>query len=335
MTERTDIMPAPAFRLGRGWGFPAGLVLVAVIGALLPGLAGSPLLTTLLTQGTITAILATGVGFLIRQNGLVSFGHALFYGGAAYLVALAMEHDVVSAEVAVIAAIVLPTIFAFLIAFIMLRVAGVAFSMLTLAVAQAGFELVMRWRSLANGEDGIAVRLPEAIFGIPVSVFQRPESMFLICWGVLMVILLGLWLLGRSHFGTLTLAIQGNEERARFIGYETMVPRALVYALSAGIAAIGGVLFAGYNGFVTPDTTHWTHSGEALVMAIIGGARVVWGPALGAMLYFFVRDAAGSVTDHWPAIIGVTLIIVTVALPSGIGGAIGNLARRAFGGRHG
>ncbi|PWR20999.1 branched-chain amino acid ABC transporter permease [Zavarzinia compransoris] len=335
MSERTDIMPAQALRLPRAWGFPAGLAAVALAGALLPAVAGSPLLATLLTQGTIVAILATAVGFLIRQNGLVSFGHALFYGGAAYLLALALEHRLVSVEVAVIAAVVVPTVFAFLIGFVMLRVAGVAFSMLTLAVAQAGFELVMRWRSLANGEDGIAVALPDAVFGIPVAVFQRADSMFLICWGILMLVLLGLWLLGRSHFGTLTLAIQGNEERARFIGYETMVPRAVVYAISAGIAALGGVLFAAYNGFVTPDSVHWTHSGEALVMAIIGGARTVWGPALGAMLYFFVRDAAGSITDHWPAFIGIALIVVTVALPSGIGGALGTLARRIFGGRHG
>ena len=327
------LVAAPAAR--RDIAFPVVLALVAGTGALVPGHMGSALLLTLLTQATIGAVLATSVGFLIRQNGLVSFGHAAFFGGAAYLVALAAQSGVISAEAAILAAVLVPTVVAFAIAFVMLRVSGVAFSMLTLAVAEALHELMMRWRELANGEDGLPVRLPGTLFGLPVSTFQRPESMFVICWIVLMVILAGLWLLSRSHLGTLTLAIKDNEERARFIGYETLLPRAIVFALSAGMAAMGGVLFALYNGFVTPDVLHWSLSGEALVMAIIGGARSLWGPALGAVVFFFLRDAAGSYTEHWQALIGIVLITVTVALPTGVSGALGLLVHRIRGGRHG
>jgi branched-chain amino acid transport system permease protein len=319
----------------RGIAFPVVLGLLAVTGALVPGHIGSALLLTLLTQATIGAVLATSVGFLIRQNGLVSFGHAAFFGGGAYLVALAGQSGLISAEAAIIAAVLVPTVVAFAIAFVMLRVSGVAFSMLTLAVAEALHELMMRWRDLANGEDGLPVRLPGTLFGLPVSAFQTPGSMFVICWIVLMALLAGLWLLSRSHLGTLTLAIQDNEERARFIGYETLLPRAVVFALSAGMAAMGGVLFALYNGFVSPDVLHWSLSGEALVMAIIGGARTLWGPALGAVVFFFLRDAAGSYTEHWQALIGIVLITVTVALPTGLSGALGLLVHRIRGGRHG
>lgn len=327
------LVEAPAAR--RGLAFPLTLAVVAVAGALVPGHIGSALLLTLLTQATIGAVLATSVGFLIRQNGLVSFGHAAFFGGAAYLVALAAQSGVVPAEVVVIAAVLVPAVVAFAIAFVMLRVSGVAFSMLTLAVAEALHELMMRWRELANGEDGLPVRLPGTLFSLPIATFQRPETMFVVCWIVLMALIASLWLLSRSHLGTLTLAIQDNEERARFIGYETLVPRAIVFALSAGIAATGGVLFALYNGFVTPDVLHWSLSGEALVMAIIGGARTLWGPALGAVVFFFLRDAAGSYTEHWQALIGIVLITVTVALPTGLSGAIGLIASRVRGGRHG
>lgn len=315
-------LPRPGLRV------PATLLALAVAGAALPSLTAAPLLQTLLTQAVINAVLATGVGFLVRQNGLVSFGHAAFFGVAAYIVAMATARHLMPAEAAIVLAVVVPMLLAFLLGLAILRIAGVAFSMLTLAVAQALYELMLRWRSLGNGDDGIGADLPHRLFGADIALFQQPARMFVVCWLALMVVLASLGLLARSHFGTLTLAIRNNEERARFIGYETLLPRAAVYALSAGIAALAGVLFALYNGFVTPEVLHWSLSGEALVMAVIGGTRAVWGPACGAVIFFLFKDVVGDVTEHWPAIIGATLIAVTVLLPRGISGALASLARR-------
>ncbi len=301
---------------------------VGLAGALVPRLIGSPLLLTLLTQAVLNAILATGVGFLVRQNGLVSFGHAGFFGIGAYVVALSGKYQVMPIEASLLLGILGAAGLALLLGAAMLRLAGVAFSMLTLAVAQALYELVLRWRGLANGDDGIAVQLPRRIFGLDQSVFQQPASMFTICWIVLVLVLAGLALLIASHFGTLTMAIRENEERARFIGYRTLPPRAVVYAISAAIAALAGALFALYNGFVTPDVLYWSLSGEALVMAVIGGTRAVWGPALGALIFFLFKNAAGDLTEHWPAIIGGTLIVVTVLLPRGASGSVAMLMER-------
>nr|WP_294527141.1 branched-chain amino acid ABC transporter permease [uncultured Rhodopila sp.] len=306
----------------------AVFLFAGVAGALLPALLGSPLLLTLLTQAVINAILATGVGFLVRQNGLVSFGHAGFFGLGAYIVAVSTTNEWMPIGAALLVAILAPTLLALLLGAAMLRLAGVAFSMLTLAVAQAFYELAMRWRSLANGDDGIAAQLPGRILGLDSSLFQQAGSMFVICWIVLMLVLFGLSVLIAIPFGTLTLAIRENEERARFIGYHTILPRAAIYALSAAIAALAGVLFALYNGFVTPNVLYWGLSGEALVMAVVGGTRAVWGPALGALLFFLLKNAAGDLTEHWPAIIGGTLILVTVLLPRGASGTIALLMQR-------
>ena len=152
--------------------------------------------------------------------------------------------------------------------------------------------------------------------------------MFVICWIVLVLVVFGLFLLVRSPFGQLTEAIRENEERARFLGYQTVVPRALTFAISALIGAIAGTLFALYNGFVSPESLHWSLSGSALIMAIVGGTRLLWGPALGAVVYFFFKDVAGDLTEHWPAMIGLMLIAVTVALPMGISGALTKLLDR-------
>lgn len=313
---------------------PIAMTLAAlVLGIALPWLIASQLALTLMTQAVISAILATAIGFLIRQNGLVSFGHAAFYGLAAYTIALNGKFALVPTEVAVIAAIALPTLLAFVAGLGIVQLPALAFSMLTLAVAQGFHEILLRWRELANGDDGMSVKLPARLFGLDVGLFQQPGSMFVICWIALVLVVAGLWALSRSRFGLLTVAIRENEERARYIGYETVLPRAVIYAISAAIGALAGVLFVLYNTFVTVGALHWSLSGEALVMAVIGGAKAVWGPALGSVIFFLLKDAAGDLTEHWPAIIGIILIIVTVTLPHGVSGLLTSLAARLKGER--
>ncbi len=306
-------------------------IAATIVGALVAGVIQSNLAMTLLTQAVITGILATGVGFLIRQNGAVSFGHAAFYGIACYVIALAMKHGVLRAEFAIMLALVLPTMLAFVLGFVIVRIPGVAFSMLTLAVGQAFYEFAMKARYVTGGEDGFSVNLPSTIFGIKTAIFQSPHSMFIVSWGVLVVTVLILTVVAMSPFGRLTAAIRENEERARYIGYETILPRVLVLTLSAVVTAIAGVLFTLYNSFVSPDVLHWSLSGSALIMAIIGGPRLIWGPAFGAIVFFFAKDIAGDVTEHWQAIIGVILIVVILVLPAGLGGTLARLWWRGRG----
>jgi branched-chain amino acid transport system permease protein len=310
----------------------AGFAIMAItVGALIAAVIESNLAMTLLTQAVITGILATGVGFLIRQNGAVSFGHAAFYGIACYAVALAMRHGVVRVEFAIILALVVPTALAFLLGFVIVRIPGVAFSMLTLAVGQAFYEFAMKARYVTGGEDGFSVNLPSTLFGIKTAIFQSPHSMFMVSWVVLVVIVLVLTVVATSPFGRLTTAIRENEERARYVGYETILPRVLVLTLSALVTAVAGVLFTLYNTFVSPDVLHWSLSGSALIMAIIGGPRLIWGPALGAIIFFFAKNIAGDVTEHWQAIIGAILIIVMLVLPAGLGGTLAKLWQREQG----
>lgn len=310
---------------------PRSVVIAAIValvaGAGVPWVINSQLALTLMTQAVIYAILATAIGFLIRQSGLTSFGHAAFFGIAIYVMALNGKFSAMPAELAILVAIALPAVFAFLAGLIIVRLPALSFSMITLAVAQSLYELMLRWRQLANGDDGMPVRLPGTLFGIDIQIFQSPSSMFVICWTVLVVVVLALGFLARSHFGVLTLAIRENEERARYIGYQTLLPRATIFAISAAIGGLAGVLSALYNAFANPLALHWSLSGEALIMAVIGGTNVVWGPALGAVIFFIGKDAVGDLTEHWPGIIGATLIVVTVLLPRGVSGLLPRLIK--------
>ena len=305
--------------------------IVVLVGFAVPYMGFSRSFLSLLTSATATALLATGVGFLVRNAGFSSFGHAAYFGGAAYFVVLLSVYTGLPGETIVLLAPVIATAAAFLISFVMLRTEGVAFSMLSLAIAQAMFELMMRWREIANGEDGLAMKLPREIFGTSLMFFQRPGTMFLLSWSILIITLVLLTVLARSKFGTLSLAIKNNEERVRFIGYRTLIPRAIVIAISAGIAALGGTLFALYNGYVTPGILHWSLSGEALIIAIIGGTRSIWGPAVGAFVFVILRDFVGDYTTHWQSIVGLVLIAVVLLLPSGLSGLFNRIIDRVFG----
>lgn len=316
-------------------GFALYLILgciIAVLGFALPFVGLPKNVLSLLTSASISAILATAVGFLVRQAGLSSFGHAAFYGGAAYAIALLVKYTPLSSEVIIIATPLLITALSVVVSLILLRTSGIAFSMLSLAMAQALYELIMKWRDLANGEDGLRIRFAREVFGLKLNFFQKADTMFLVTWAALVIMVVIVVAVSRSNFGVLTIAIKNNEERARFLGYRTFWPRVVVLSLSAFIAAVGGTLFAMYNGYVTPSLLHWTLSGEALIIAIIGGTRSVWAPAVGAFVFVVLRDISGNYTTHWQSIVGLALIAIVLTLPTGIGGAITAFTDR-FGGR--
>lgn len=319
----------PSLRATHGPWIAAAAAAIALLGTtvqLLPAIG-----LTLLAHACIDAIFASGLGMLHRQTGRISFGHAAYFGLAAYGAGLLMNSRTVPAEVAILAALALPTVLGFAMGLLIARIQGVAHAMLTLATGQALYEVAFKWRSLTNGDDGLAINLPSSVFGVASETLQQPVVMFCLAAGVLAVVLMGLVALARSSFGTLTEAIRENPERAKFLGYGVELPCAIVYAASGAIAGCAGVLFALFNAFVTPAALHWSTSGACLVMAIVGGTRVIWGPALGAVVLFFLKDVAGDLTTMWPAIVGAVLVAITLALPQGLAWAL----QRAFRAAHG
>jgi len=282
----------------------------------------SPAILSLLTQATIFAVFALGLGVLLRNNGMVSFGHALYFGGTSYLIGILMHSGALSAELAFIVAIAIVFVFAGLLGLLIVRVPGVAFSMLTLAVGQMAFLTASRSRGVTGGADGMVIDMPSTFFGMSTAVLLRPSSLMIVSWTALIVLLVGLSLLLSSRFGDITEAVRDNEERARFIGLRTLLPRAAVYALSATVTAVGGALATLNTGFISPESLHWSLSGVALMMVVIGGTGVLWGPALGAAVYFFAKDILGDNSTHWMAIFGLMLIVIIVFAPEGLSGLL-------------
>ena len=310
-------------------------VVTGAVGLCLPLLISSATVLSLMTQAVIYAIGTLGVGFLLRQNGQVSFGNAAYYGLCGYGIVLCSRYFGISTGPAIIMVIGLTGLFAFLVGLVIVRTPGIAFAMITLAIGQVFYILMAKARGFTGGVDGLVVEQSEGVFGLSSALFGKPGSMFVICWLTLVVVMFFLTLIIRSRFGALTIAIRENEERTRFIGFTTLVPRAVIYTISAMVCAIAGTLSSLYSAFVSPDSLHWSLSGSFLVSALLGGTSLLSGTVIGAVVYFLLKDVLSEVTTHWMSIIGVCLIVVIVFWPEGIAGGLSRGAKklRALAGR--
>lgn len=308
----------------------SGLLSLVALGAggVILLLTPSSSLLGIYTHAVIYAIFALGVGILLRQNGLVSFGHALFFGGAGYGMGLILELHWMSAELALLMVLAVIAVVAFLIALIIVRVPGIAFGMLTLAIGQMAYLLVARARGITGGADGMGIPWPSTLFGVAESALLKPATLFMVSWAVLVVVTFIVHQILCTRFGAVTAAIRDNEERARFIGIKTLLPRALIFALSAVVAGVAGLLAALNTGFISPESLHWSVSATTLLMVVVGGFRHLVGPIVGAIAYFLFKDLLGEWATHSMAIFGVALILVIVFSPDGLTGALERLSNR-------
>ncbi|WP_298017218.1 branched-chain amino acid ABC transporter permease [uncultured Castellaniella sp.] len=288
----------------------------------------SEIALSLLTQAAVYAVFATGLGVLLRQNGMVSFGHAAFFGLSGYIVAILLQDTGISAEAAILISLAGIAAFALLLGFVIVRIPGIAFAMLTLALGQLFYQVALQSRALTGGADGISINWPDTLFGIPLGTLLEPATLFMTTWTVLILSIALLTWLQRSRFGRTTEAIRDNPERAMFIGIRPMAPRVLIFTLSAVLTGLAGVLAALNTGFISPESMHWSVSGTALMMVVVGGYWRISGPALGAIVFIVAKDLIGDFSTHWLSLFGLVLIIAVVFTDNGLSGALQNLIDR-------
>ena len=308
-------------------------VVVFVVGLLLFTTLSSSYYEGILVSGATLGVLALGIGFLAHRSGLISLGHTTFYGGAAYLVAIATTNWHWSPLGAGLFAFAGGTVLAFGIGALVVRAPGMAFVMLTLAFGQAFYQLVIldSVRSVTGAFDGLSVTFaPNASFlGLTQSDLATPTKVWPLVWALLIVVALVLWLAGRSRFGTLLEGIRENEERARFSGYNTYLPRLAAFTLSGCVASAAGVIFAFTAAYVSPDVLSFAQAGNSLIATIVGGVGTLVGPVIGAGLYVYGENKFSSSGSNIELYTGLALILVLAFLPGGIVGGLGRLLRAA------
>lgn len=279
------------------------------------------------TQALIFAIFAMSLDFLLGYAGLPSFGHAAFYGVGAYACALVALRHVDGLLPLLLAGAAAAAVIAVPIGALSLRTSGVYFLMLTLAFAQMLWGLAVNWTSLTRGTDGlIGVPRPTLIGldALDISLYER-GPFFYLCLAVTVLSFLFLEMLARSPFGKTLEGIRDSERRMRALGYPSFRYRFAAFVIAGAIAGVAGSLAAMSNGYATPDLLYWTLSGLALVAVVVGGARSLIGPVLGAFAVLFAQLGLSTFVDRWELVLGALFIAFVLFVPRGLVG----LVRRA------
>lgn len=268
-------------------------------------------------QAMVMGLLALSIGWLLRQTGQLSFGHAAFYGIAGYATSYVAQEADLPIGLTLLAGIACGTVAAFVVGLVTIRVPGIAFAMLTLAIGMLVWVAGGQLHLITRGADGLNVQLDGTLLGKDVVMYGNPVDAWPLVWGVLMATVAALWALSRTTWGRRLASIRDNEERMRFSGYATYWPRVLAFTVSGAVAGVAGTLNLVTTSFISLSALFWSTSGIALIVAVIGGVRSVLGPPLGAVLFVLLQNYLAGSGNHYQAVIGVVLIVVVLVAPGG------------------
>jgi len=291
---------------------------LAAVGLLVPVLL-SGYEIKLATTITIQAGLAVALGFVVGPGGLISLGHAAFYGVGAYVFAMmAPQSGPASLLVTALTSIAGAGVFAFIVGAVSLRARGLYFVLMTLAFGQLAFHF-FHDTGVGGSADGTYIyfrpelRLP----GLTISL-EQPQRFYLLVYLMVATCMALAWWLRRSALGSVLLAARDNEQRVRAFGFSPYAVRLFAFAVSGAMAGAMGYLTAAQNGFVVPEMLGWHASAIALVMVLIGGKDTISGPVIGAVVLLISEEVLQRLTQHWLVGVGLMIVAVVLTAPQGL-----------------
>jgi branched-chain amino acid transport system permease protein len=311
------------------------LILVALLLALFP-LVATTFYLQLGAKILIMAIFALSLDLLVGHTGLISLGHAAYFGVAAYVLALiSPNYEAANLWLTLPVALAAAALAAFVIGFFVVRTAGVYFIMVTLAFAQMLYS-IFHDTKLGGGSDGIYIYVrPELSFaGIKPLDLESPAQFYYLTLIFLIAVYAFLERLLHSPFGRALAGIRANEQRMRSIGYPVFAYKLAAFVLAGTLAGLAGYLAACQFGFINPDILAWHQSGIVLMMVILGGMGRLHGAVLGAFSYVLIQEVVsapallGAYAKHWQLAMGSLIVLIVLVLPHGIGGFLDIALRR-------
>ena len=307
------------------------LVTLALL-ALFP-FAGTTFYTELVTKVMILAIFALSLDLLVGYTGLVSFGHAAYFGVGAYTLGLlAPKYEAANLWLTLPAAIVLAGLAALAVGALVVRVKGIYFIMVTLAFAQM-FYFVFHDTKFGRGSDGISMNFKPvaAIGGLTPFDLSNVTHVYYFVFAVALVVFVFLRVLLRSAFGRALQGIRSNEHRMRSLGFPVYRYKLASFAIAGALAGLAGYLSAMQFGFVNPELLSWRQSGNVLLMLILGGLGSLYGAVIGAFAFVALEEIYSSLTTHWQLLLGGTIIALVIFLPGGLASVASRFKRTLVG----
>jgi branched-chain amino acid transport system permease protein len=303
------------------------LVLVAIWAVLIAVPFWLPLLggyTALAGRVLVFGLAAMGLNMLLGFTGVLSFGHAAYFGLGAYGAGLTLRYLVHSTPLAMLAGTLFGGIAGTLFGLLIVRRRGVYFAMCTIAFGQLWYYLAYSWNDFTGGFDGLRDfhREPIAIGPYIIDIQNNITVFYFFLLAVFAVAVAVMGLILNSPFGRTLLAIRENERRARFLGIPIERHVWLSFSISCFFTALAGTLYALLNNFADPLALHYSLSGYFVIMCVMGGMRTFWGPLIGAAVFVMLQDYISSMTVNWMSFVGAIFILVVLFFPRGLLGMI-------------
>lgn len=336
VTSRLGVFIHEALR--SGW-TTERLVLICLLAVVLIGFAPS-FQVYLFTEFLIVALFALGFNLLYGYTGLLSFGHALFFAGGSYGLAIALRDfqpviaDLIGSGVAPLTTFVLGGVFALALVFVIavpvgwlsVRLEEIYFALITLAIGMLGYSVILQDPyGLTNGTDGIIVLLGTTeIAGFEFRLGDR-RTYYYVTAAVVLPAMYGIWRVVNSPFGLICRSIRESPDRAAALGVNVRFHQWMTFIMSAMFVGVAGVMMAGLANVASPYHSHWTESATAVVATVIGGATFFLGPVVGAFIYLYVRWGISrfpALEAHWELFMGVILVVVVLYFKTGAAGAL-------------
>jgi branched-chain amino acid transport system permease protein len=278
------------------------------------------------------ALFAISVDLLLGYTGLLSFGHAAFWGSSAYVTGIIAIHSGLPFPVAILGGMLFAMVIAVPIGYLSVRRTGIYFAMVTLAFAQMVYFLANQMSDLTGGENGLQ-SIPKSFFGVE----SVETDSFMFYYAAIGLILLGCWAAWRivhSPFGRVLVAIRDNPARARALGYNVDRYKIMVFVLSAGLAGLAGGVYAISHGFASLQELNWTTSGKVVLITVLGGIGTLWGGPVGAVVVVTLEDKlASSGFEGTGIILGSIFVVIVLLFRHGIWGTAADLLTRLRAGR--
>lgn len=314
---------------------PAALALVVLVAlpAILP-----PFHTQQVSYGLVFAIAALGFNLLLGYTGLLSFGHSAFFGTGAYVAAFLVKYaGVTSMEAFVVAGTLGSVLVAALFGAVCVRYTRIFFGILALALSQVLWSLALKLFWYTGGTDGLRVPTPTLLAGAIAPVADKTDFLthryYYYVLAVFVAAVAVMWLVVHSPFGKALQAIRDNEVRAEFVGVQVRRYRYVAFLVSGAFTGLAGALWVPLNGLTTPDVLYWPFSGRIVFMVVLGGFGTFTGPIVGAVVFNYLEVMAVGATVYWQLVLGVILVALVLAMPTGLVGTAAQLAARLRGGR--
>ncbi len=284
--------------------------------------------TALASHVVVMGLVAMALNFLLGFTGVMSFGHAAYFGLGAYGAGLTLRYLADSTGLAMLDGILLGGVAGTILGALIARRRGVYFAMMTIAFGQIFYYIAYSWNDFTGGYDGLRGFSRQPIGIGPYSIdIQGSDTLFYYFVLFVFAVSVGLMaLLLRSPFGRTLIAIRENQRRARFLGIAVDRHIWLSFSISCFFASTAGALYALLNNFADPTSLHYTLSGIIVIMVVMGGMRSFWGPLVGAAIYVVLQDYISSITQNWMSLIGLLFVLVVMFFPRGI---LGMLKMRA------